>query len=681
MKITQVVEDFEMGMEESQNQRDSRVEELWRKLDPQGTGELDLKGLQKGLRKIDHPLKNADDLLGEVVRLVDTNRDGKIQYEEFRVFVEAAERQLLRLFKSIDHNHDGKLGRDELSAAFQKAGLAVPKRRLAGFFEEVDMNHDGFISFDEWRDFLLFMPTNPSGSPLEAALSYYSSIVTLNAEGDSMVTEETLEGIGTTGFLLHALFGSILRLAQPAPPDPSPNLNQPGPPTTTSTATSPSSQSSSSSRKPPISSQLKPPLEDDPAAAASKNKMATAHANHPETAAGSVQGSIQQAAGSAVRSLQALATPGTLFGGGGSSSINGSGDDHEFLDIHDHHPQLRLREVDDEECEDELTKSRLTQYLPEPGYFLAGALAGGISRTATAPLDRLKVYLLVNTKTKAGVAADVAKQGQALNAVRTAGKPIGDAVHALWKAGGFRTFFAGNGLNVIKIMPETAIKFGSYEAAKRTLATLEGHDDPTRINPYSKFAAGGVAGMTAQFCVYPLDTLKFRLQCETVEGGLTGNALLVQTAKKMVAEGGFRTAYRGITMGLVGMFPYSAIDMGTFEFLKKTFTRYKARYYGLHEEDAAPGNVVTGIIGATSGAFGATMVYPLNVLRTRLQTQGTFMHPPTYTGIWDVARQTYRNEGLRGMYKGLTPNLLKVAPALSITWIVYENSKRVLGLH
>ncbi|KKY32617.1 putative calcium dependent mitochondrial carrier protein [Diaporthe ampelina] len=408
--------------------------------------------------------------------------------------------------------------------------------------------------------------------------------------------------------------------------------------------------------------------------------MAAAYANHPHPAAGSVQGTIQQATGSAARGLQVSTNPGPAFGGGAGSS---SDYDDAFLDIHDHHPQLLLREIDDE-CEDELTKSRLTQYLPEPGYFLAGALAGGISRTATAPLDRLKVYLLVNTKTKAAVSADVAKQGQPLAAVRTAGKPIGDAIHALWKAGGFRTFFAGNGLNVIKIMPETAIKFGSYEAAKRTLATLEGHDDPTRINPYSKFAAGGVAGMTAhmpRFCVYPLDTLKFRLQCETVEGGLTGNALLVQTAKKMVAEGGFRTAYRGITMGLVGMFPYSAIDMGTFEFLKKTFTRYKARYTGLHEEDAAPGNVVTGIIGATSGAFGATVVYPLNVLRTRLQTQGTVMHPPTYTGIWDVARQTYSNEGLRGMYKGLTPNLLKVAPALSITWIVYENSKAFLGLH
>lgn len=111
--------------------------------------------------------------------MVDVNDDGKIQYEgmttslfdashtaqlvfsehaltrmanaEFRTFVEAAERQLLLLFRAIDRDHDGKVGRDELGAAFQKAGLAVPKRRVAGFFDEIDMNHDGFISFEEWR--------------------------------------------------------------------------------------------------------------------------------------------------------------------------------------------------------------------------------------------------------------------------------------------------------------------------------------------------------------------------------------------------------------------------------------------------------------------------------------------------------------------------------------------------
>lgn len=148
----------------------------------------------------------------------------------------------------------------------------------------------------------------------------------------------------------------------------------------------------------------------------------------------------------------------------------------------------------------------------------------------------------------------------------------------------------------------------------------------------------------------------------------------------MWQAGGLRSAYRGVTMGLIGMFPYSAIDMGTFELLKTSYKRYMVKYHGVHEEDAKPGNIVTGIIGASSGAFGASVVYPLNVLRTRLQTQGTAMHPATYTGIWDVARTTLRNEGVRGMYKGLAPNLLKVAPALSITWVMYENSKKLLGL-
>lgn len=50
-----------------------------------------------------------------------------------------------------------------------------------------------------------------------------------------------------------------------------------------------------------------------------------------------------------------------------------------------------------------------------------------------------------------------------------------------------------------KIMPETAIKFGTYEATKRAFANFEGHGDPMKISSYSKFTAGGVAGMVAQY--------------------------------------------------------------------------------------------------------------------------------------------------------------------------------------
>jgi solute carrier family 25 phosphate transporter 23/24/25/41 len=47
-------------------------------------------------------------------------------------------------------------------------------------------------------------------------------------------------------------------------------------------------------------------------------------------------------------------------------------------------------------------------------------------------------------------------------------------------------------------MPESAIKFGSYETAKRALAQYEGHGDPKNIHPFSKFLAGGFGGTVSQ---------------------------------------------------------------------------------------------------------------------------------------------------------------------------------------
>lgn len=170
------------------------------------------------------------------------------------------------------------------------------------------------------------------------------------------------------------------------------------------------------------------------------------------------------------------------------------------------------------------------------------------------------------------------------------------------------------------------------------------------------------------------------MQCETVEGGLHGNKLIIATAKKMIQEGAFKTSYRGLTMGLVGMFPYSAIDLGTFEFLKAALVKHNAKLLGCSEKDALPGSFATGCIGAFSGAFGASVVYPINLLRTRLQAQGTIMHPPTYTGVWDVAQKTVMHEGVKGLFKGITPNLLKVVPAVSITYVVYENTKQAMKL-
>ncbi|KAK6599215.1 calcium dependent mitochondrial carrier [Botrytis cinerea] len=556
---------------ETQNARDERVEQLWRNLDTNQKGEINLQELQKGLRRIDHPLKNAGDMLRDAVTAMDKNGDKVIQYDEFRTFVEKTEKELFVLFQGIDRDNDNRLDKDELQVAFKKAGLAISKSKLDLFFEDVDMNHDGFITFDEWRNFLLFLPTTASTQPLKAVLSYYQSAVAVNAEGDTSIREDTLEGLGTKTNFLKLLFGAVISIAE-----------------------------SHRGRTPTIQ------IEEAPSPTSSHNETANM----------------------AITNVQAI------------NSIDSVGDVYGHI-VDPLHPRtetmanvMRRRPELTHEVPKKLEsseRSRLTEILPDPGYFAAGAIAGIFSRTATAPIDRLKVYLIANVSAKSAP-LEAAKQGNPAAAVKMAGQPIVLAIKELWKVGGMRSLFAGNGLNVIKVMPESAIKFGSFEAAKKHLAQLEGHGNSKKINPYSKFVAGGFAGIMSQLVVYPIDTLKFRMQCETVAGGLRGNALIVATAKQMYKQGGIPFAYRGA-------------------------------------------------IGAFSGAFGASIVYPINLLRTRLQAQGTVLHPPTYTGIMDVAQKTLKNEGFRGLYKGLAPNLFKVVPAVSITYVVYEQAKKTMALN
>lgn len=85
----------------------------------------------------------------------------------------------------------------------------------------------------------------------------------------------------------------------------------------------------------------------------------------------------------------------------------------------------------------------LIAILPNPGYFLAGGISGIVSRSTTAPLDRLKVYLIAQTK-NAEQTINAAKSGAAIDAIRGAWRTSAEAMKDLWAAGGIRSLYAGN---------------------------------------------------------------------------------------------------------------------------------------------------------------------------------------------------------------------------------------------
>ncbi|CAL5218925.1 g671 [Coccomyxa viridis] len=273
---------------------------------------------------------------------------------------------------------------------------------------------------------------------------------------------------------------------------------------------------------------------------------------------------------------------------------------------------------------------------------VAGGVAGAVSRTATAPVDRMKLLLQVDSTAR--------------------GLTMREGWNRMVTEGTTSAFFRGNGTNVIKIAPETAIKLSCNDRIKHMVC-----EDIDDITPGQRMLSGALAGAIAQFAIYPLELVRTRLAVCPM-GTYRG---IWDCWGQIVRKEGWSCFYRGLTPSLIGILPYAGVDIMTFELLKEYLLE---RYDGMPPPWAILG------AGMTSSSIAQFASYPLALVRTRMQAQGWGGSPVMYKGMWDVLAKAVEKEGVKGLYKGILPNLAKVAPAAGISWFVFEEAKRMMGM-
>ncbi|KAF3695359.1 Calcium-binding mitochondrial carrier protein SCaMC-2 [Channa argus] len=277
-------------------------------------------------------------------------------------------------------------------------------------------------------------------------------------------------------------------------------------------------------------------------------------------------------------------------------------------------------------------------------HLVAGGGAGAVSRTCTAPLDRLKVMMQVYGS-------------------RTNNMCIMSGLMQMIKEGGMKSLWRGNGVNVIKIAPESALKFMAYEQIKRLIGT-----DKETLSILERFVAGSLAGVIAQSTIYPMEVLKTRLALRKT-GQYAG---ISDCAKQILRREGLGAFYKGYVPNMLGIIPYAGIDLAVYETLKNG-------YLQKYTTETNPSILVLLACGTVSSTCGQLASYPLALVRTRMQAQAVAesSQQVTMTGLF---RHILQTEGPMGLYRGLAPNFLKVIPAVSISYVVYEHMKTQLGV-
>ncbi|KYF40041.1 mitochondrial carrier superfamily protein [Toxoplasma gondii ARI] len=295
-------------------------------------------------------------------------------------------------------------------------------------------------------------------------------------------------------------------------------------------------------------------------------------------------------------------------------------------------------------------------------HLTSGAIAGAVSRTATAPLDRIKVVLQLQR-------GEHLSLSQAVRRIRTHESEDPRAK----RRPGWTGFFRGNLTNCVKVMPETAIKFYAYDFIKQRLLHFKQEKEQNACN-----AASLVAAVTREE------------RAKAARGGSSEqpDATGAPSTRRREAPSPKEEAKEKKDVASVGK------DVGADRELEDIFERQRRRPTS-EKEDRSSGahrsseGMGTGggcpsvpavsltlfdklLCGAAAGMIAQFTIYPMEIVKTRLAAYSPLCR---YDGILDCLVKTFKEGGLRRLYRGLGPSLLGIIPYASIDLALFDTLK------
>jgi hypothetical protein len=306
---------------------------------------------------------------------------------------------------------------------------------------------------------------------------------------------------------------------------------------------------------------------------------------------------------------------------------------------------------------------------------ISGALAGIFSDGITYPISTAKTRLQV-----------YGPQAIINSASFSADKPPStwQTMKSIVKHEGIAKLYSGF-TTIAMAAPARALYFAGYEFSK-----LEGGKLLNNPNhPLVHFCAGPIAQLSGSILWVPMDVVKERMQIQKS----AAKAAPSGAANSVGAAGVHNTAYTGSlnaaqtilrTEGIRGLYRgYIAHQLVWGPFNSVYFMVYelaKSQYIELFHK--GPANnlpvYIFPLCGSLAGAVAAAATAPIDLVKTRLQTQG---NAKLYTGSIDCVRKIIAKDGMKALTNGIGARVLWLAPNVAITMSIYETIKKLFHVN